>query len=60
MAAVKLLSDWLTMNEAVVVACAKISCTLWSRLVCLLRYLPSEKSMLNNGMNCIGSLTVIK
>ena len=49
MAAVKLLADWLTMNEGVAAACAKSSSALWSRLVRLLDFLPTERAMIKNG-----------
>ena len=49
MACVKLLSDWLTMNEGVAAACAKNSRALWGRLVKLLEFLPTERAMLSCG-----------
>ncbi|XP_076800488.1 nonsense-mediated mRNA decay factor SMG5-like isoform X2 [Clavelina lepadiformis] len=45
-AAVKLLCDWLATNERVAAACAKNSRALWSRLVCLINLLPTEKEMI--------------
>nr|CAB3266394.1 protein SMG5-like [Phallusia mammillata] len=45
-AAMKLLADWLWANERVAVACAKSSRALWSRLVCFVNLLPTEKEMM--------------
>jgi len=48
-AAVKLLADWLWANDRVAAACASSSRALWSRLVCFVNLLPTDKEMLDDG-----------